>query len=153
MKYLVPALTLAAVCSATLTTARAALYVDVITADNPVGYWRLGESVNTDPADNLGSSDDAGDQDGTYSGGVTVGQTALIHSTVSGGDTAAAFDGVNDWVNIAADTTDLNSSKSAYTVEARFRATDTNSVQYLYVQGGGTDGVVRISTATPCAVA
>ena len=118
----------------------AGIYETEILGDNPVGYWRLGEASGATTAGNIGSS--GTNNDGTYTNGVTLGATALIHSTKSGGDTAASFDGADDLVNIPADTGDLTSLKSVYTIDLWFNAGDTTSVQYLYEQGGGSNGYV-----------
>ena len=85
-------------------------YVSTVLADNPRGYWRLGESTGTtaiDTADAAGLPQ-GGAQNGTYSGGYTLGA-----SGAGAGDTAAMFDGANGQVTIA-DTT----HPTAYTIEA-----------------------------------
>ena len=62
-----------------------ASYATTVLADNPIGYWRLGESSGTTAADGSGHG-----LNGSYVGGVTLGQPgALMHDT----DTAVAFNG------------------------------------------------------------
>ena len=61
-------------------------------ADNPLGYWRLGETSGTTAADSSGH-----DRNGAYLNGVTLG----IPGALSGDpNTAASFDGVNDCVQV-----------------------------------------------------
>lgn len=74
-------------------------YVDIAKSFAPVGYWRLGESSGT-------NADDASDYglDGTYTGGVTLGAAAMLVD----GDTAASFDGTDDWVSVATSTLHQN---------------------------------------------
>ncbi len=64
--------------------------VDVANDADTIGFWRLGELAGTTATD----SSVAGN-DGTYTGGVTLGATG-----VSGSDTAADFDGSNDHVDL-----------------------------------------------------
>jgi hypothetical protein len=66
------------------TNAAPITYANRVLADGPIGYWRLGEMPpGTTAADSSG-----GGNNGTYSGGVTLGQPGF-HD----GDTAALFDG------------------------------------------------------------
>ncbi len=80
-----------------------------VLANQPVGYWRLGETSGT-IATNLGSLG----TDGNYSG-PTLGVTGAI-----AGNTAANFDGVNDSVNLG--TFDVNGT--GLTMTAWFNADD-----------------------------
>ncbi|GEM_PF-1525877 len=64
-----------------------ARYASIIAEDNPVGYWRLGETTGTTAGDSSGNS-----RDGTYSGGVTLGEAGAL---VVDPDTAARFVGTN----------------------------------------------------------
>jgi len=66
-------------------------YSDTILADNPAGYWRLGESAGVTAVDEMGSND------GTYLNGVTLGQPGAI---ADDSDLAAGFDGVDDKTDI-----------------------------------------------------
>ena len=59
----------------------------------PVGYWRLGEASGTTMTDSSGNA-----HDGTYNGGVTLGQPGLVDDT----DTAALFDGSTGYGSVAA---------------------------------------------------
>jgi hypothetical protein len=90
------------------TYAPATTYPGVELGDHPVGYWRLGETTGTtafDASPNVG--------DGTYFNGVALGVPgALLHD----GDTAALFDGVNDYVDIP-NSSPLDITRSALTVE------------------------------------
>jgi hypothetical protein len=68
-------------------------YSDVILADNPVGYWRLGES----PGQTTAVDASPFGRNGTYVGNVTRGVPGAI---VSSTDTAARFDGATGYVAI-----------------------------------------------------
>ncbi len=64
---------------------------DVALAWSPVGYWRLDETSGS-VADDLGS----GSHDGTYTGGVTLGQSSVL----ADGNAAALLDGSTGYVSI-----------------------------------------------------
>ncbi|HLJ95046.1 MAG TPA: LamG domain-containing protein [Gemmataceae bacterium] len=86
----------------------AAGYSSVILADKPLGYWRLGESDPGQPAKDASGNGN----DGTYAGGITLGQAGAISRD---SDTAAAFDGSTGYVDIpssAGGTFDLANSFS-----------------------------------------
>ncbi len=65
-------------------------YKDVVLADNPIGYWRLGESTGTVAVDETGNNN------GTYVGSPTLGQPGLV----TGGNTSVNFNGISQYVNI-----------------------------------------------------
>jgi Concanavalin A-like lectin/glucanases superfamily len=67
-------------------------YKDAVTADSPVSYWRLDETSGTSAADGSGS------RTGTYTNGVTLGQSGGLPDTIN--DKAASFDGTNDYVTV-----------------------------------------------------
>ncbi len=62
-------------------------YADVVLADSPLAYYRLGESSGTTMTDSSGNG-----RHGTYVGSPTLGAAGLVP-----GDTCADFDGVNDY--------------------------------------------------------
>ena len=97
-----------------------ATYDQVVLADSPAAYWRLGESSGSAAADSSGNGNA-----GTYQNGVTLGAAGLI----GGGNTAASFDGVDDRV-VAFDTASL-SPTNAVSAEAWVRAT-------TFAPGAGT---------------
>lgn len=66
-------------------------YVAAVLADDPVAYWRFGESSGTRAADASGHGNDA-----TYTGSVTLGETGAIAGDP---DTAAGFDGATAFVD------------------------------------------------------
>jgi hypothetical protein len=67
-------------------------YARVILEDHPIGYWRLGELVEPTARDISGNS-----LDGTYQGGVTLGEPGAI---VDDSDTAISLDGSTGMVRI-----------------------------------------------------
>lgn len=73
------------------TVASATPYSTSVLANNPLGYWRLDETSGT-TAVNLGSLGAVAD--GVYTNGVTQG----IAGATLDGNTAASFDGSNDYV-------------------------------------------------------
>jgi beta-glucanase (GH16 family) len=86
-------------------------YSAAVTADAPVGYWRLGESSGSVAADS------AGNNTGTYVAGVGLSAASLVPADAA--STAASFDGLNDVVTVAS--TAALSPKTAVTVETWVR--------------------------------
>lgn len=75
--------------SATLVVSASALtYPQVVANDNPILYWRLGDSGGTSAADSSGNS-----YTGTLNGGVTEGASGAIS-----GNTAMTLNGANGYV-------------------------------------------------------
>lgn len=100
-------------CSIRITGQGSGRYRSEVIEDAPVGYWRLDELSGTVAADSSGAG-----HNGTYTGGVALGATGVIAS-----NTAATFDGVNDYVTMG----DVNAYEfqSAFAVEfwAKYTAT------------------------------
>ncbi len=67
-------------------------YRKQVLADEPLAYWRLGESSGTSAADASGNG-----HTGTYTGGPALGAAGAI---AGDSDTAVGFDGVNDTVSV-----------------------------------------------------
>ena len=67
-------------------------YRSEVLKDDPIAYWRLDESSGTIAADSSGNVKKA-----HYVGGVTLGANGAFTSQ---SDSAAKFDGVDDWVDI-----------------------------------------------------
>jgi hypothetical protein len=80
-------------------------YQDVVLADEPIAYYRLGEANGTAAADLSGNN-----LTGTYLNGVTLGTEG---SPVAGADTAAQFDGTNDYLQLPAGFADFTNGFSA----------------------------------------
>jgi hypothetical protein len=76
-------------------------YAQVVKADSPAGYWRLGETTGTTAVDSSGNGNG-----GTYAGGPALGQAGAVAS-----DAAVGFDGVDDRVSVP-DTSALRLSGS-----------------------------------------
>ena len=92
----------------------------VLSKSSLVGYWRLGEASGT-VADDI-----AGTSDGAYVGGPTLGQAGALSGDA---DTAPAFDGVDDRVEIPdSNALDLN----GFSVEA-----------WVYLTSYGTTSTYR----------
>jgi hypothetical protein len=85
-------------------------YDQVVLADSPAAYWRLGESSGTAAADSSGNGNG-----GSYAGGVTLGAPALITDP----NTSASFDGADDRMYFS-DSTSL-SPTAAISLEAWIR--------------------------------
>lgn len=91
-------------------TASAVGYAQTILADNPIGYWRLGEASGPQATDSSTNG-----FHGTYTGGVTVGQTGAVTNPAP--DTAVLFDGASGYIDMGVDPT-LYSLPGEFTVEA-----------------------------------
>lgn len=86
-------------------------YAAEVLADSPEAYWRLGEaSGSTVAADSSGTG-----RDGTYAGGVTLGEAGAPSSEV---DTAARFDGTDDYVTIPDAAAFDFTGTASFTIEA-----------------------------------
>jgi Ca2+-binding RTX toxin-like protein len=97
-----------------------------IDALNPVGHWRLGDSSGTVAVDA------AGDNDGIYANGVTLGQDGLTAD-----NTAVHFDGTNDFVEIPHSDDFLLDNG---TLQLSFNADDVSDTQGLFSKdSSGTD--------------
>lgn len=91
----------------TLSTA----YSSVVVHDNPLRYYRLGEASGSTAVDSSSSA-----QNGTYVGGVTLGQSGLIVSDPNG---AVRFDGSTSYVSVP--TTGLPTGSQAWSMECWFK--------------------------------
>ncbi len=88
-------------------------YATTVLGDSPTAYWRLGDATTTTTArDQVGAS--PGANPGTYLNGVVRGSPSLLPASTA--DSAATFDGVNDYVRVA-NSAALNPS-GAITLEA-----------------------------------
>ena len=111
-------------------------YQTRILTDNPMAYWRLGETSGI-TATNIGGLGSV--VDGSYVGGVILGQSSLIADE---NDSAVRFDGVDDKIKIPdhdAINTDLY--YNARTIELWFQADSVNDRQILYEEGGDLRGL------------
>ena len=86
-------------------------YKDAVLADNPVGYWRLGETAGTTAVDGVRG------RHGVYTNGPTLNQAGALNGDAN---PATRFDGVDDRVVVPLETA-LNPSQ--FTVEAWARPT------------------------------
>ena len=94
-------------------------YSNEVMADNPIGYWRFSEAAGPTVADSSGNGNN-----GTYSGGVTLGQPGLPPGVP--GDTAALFDGRTGRV-VVSNSASLN--PASITMEAKVRWDGKNDFQ------------------------
>ncbi len=76
--------------------------------------------------------------DGQYQGGVVTG---VVDVATGDGDTAAAFDGVDDIVLIGDSALINTTTRPERTVELWFEANSLTGRQVLYEEGGGTNGI------------
>jgi hypothetical protein len=97
-------------------------FANKVMVDLPIGYWRLGEAPGTaSAADASGNGNN-----GTYSGGITLGQPGF-----HGGDTAALFDGATGRIVV------LNSDSlnpPTITMEAKIRWDGPNDFQQRIIE-------------------
>lgn len=91
-------------------------YYNVVIADNPVSYWRLGESLGTLAVDEIGIID------GTYVNTPTLGQTGLI---LSEADTSVAFNGTTQYISTGYKY-DFIQQTGIFTIEVWIQLTDNN---------------------------
>lgn len=92
-----------------------------VSADGPLGYWRLGEGPGQPAADSSPNGNN-----GTYNGGITLGLPGF-----RGGDTAALFDGATGILRVANSPT-LN--PPSITMEAKVRWDGPTGVQQRIVE-------------------
>jgi hypothetical protein len=99
-----------------------------VLGDNPIAYWRLGESSGTTAADATGNA-----RNGTYLNGVTLGaQGALAGDS----DTSASFDGADDTLPVPDDAAlRLNGS---WSIEFWARQISYTSLPAVLVKGDYT---------------
>lgn len=106
-------------------------YGDVVLADNPVVYYRLGEAGGSVVVDEQGAVD------ASYIGNPALGRAGLV----AGPSTAVTFDGENDFIHVP-DSSLINKGQFAQrSVEAWFNAADTGQRQVIYEEGAGTRGL------------
>ena len=104
-------------------------YQSVILADNPIRYYRLGESSGTVAVDSGSQA-----QNGTLNGGITLGQTGLL---VGDANTSMLFDGSTGYITVP--TTGFPSGVQAISLECWLSTTS--------LPGAGTyDFVVDVGT-------
>jgi hypothetical protein len=109
-------------------------YDETVLLDNPYAYWRLGETGGTTAEEVTGADE------GTYTGGYTLGQPDAL---VSAADTAIALNGSSGYVN----TTTLGNFgndiyHNGFTFEAWFRTDNTSQSMSLAGAGNATDSMV-----------
>jgi hypothetical protein len=119
----------------------AGTYADVVLADAPSGYWRLGETTGTVAADAT-----AYGNAGTYQGGVALGVPGAVQGDP---DLAARFDGVDDRVGMGDPANGvLDFGTADFSVEA-WITTVVNGEQTVIGKGvSGTSGPRWMITVT-----
>jgi hypothetical protein len=107
-------------------------YADTVVADGANVYWRLGEASGTLAADVFGGSN------ATYSGTPGLGTPGVILDP----NTAVAFDGVNDIVEVS-NGVNVNTGGpyASKTVELWFNADNVTDRQVLWEQGATARGI------------
>jgi RHS repeat-associated protein len=97
-------------------------YPKEVVGESPVAYWRLSEASGTSAADSQASSA------GTYSTGVTLGQTGAIPGDPA---TSASFNGTTGTVTVP-DAPNLRfTQRQPFSVEAWVKPTSTGTVQVI----------------------
>jgi hypothetical protein len=92
-----------------------AAYRDVVTTDNPVGYWRVNETSGTVAADQTANA-----ISGSYLGGVTLGVTGALSGD---SDRAVRLDGVDDRISMGDPASGLFDFAGDFSVEAWIKTT------------------------------
>lgn len=106
-------------------------YQDCVLADAPLSYWRLGEASGSTAVDVQGVND------GTYTGGVTLGEAGALSGDP---DTAALFDGSSGYVSVAS-AASLNFGTTApFTMEAWIKTSSAALYQIIFEKFDGTNG-------------
>lgn len=100
-------------------------YADIVLADNPVGYWRLGETSGT-KANDIAPGFEPPFRDGVYSGGITLGVEGPTFPTDGG--KAADFDGSSGVVTIPPNPL-FNQLTNNFTVEAWIKPDGVSGIQ------------------------
>jgi RHS repeat-associated protein len=105
-------------------------YRDAVVSDQPVGYWRLGESAGATAA-----GDSAGSNPGSYAAGTTAGQSGALTGDP---DTAALFNGTSAGVSVP-DATSLDFERNqAFTMEAWVKTTQSTGILVSKVEMSGS---------------
>jgi hypothetical protein len=131
-----------------------ATYAGTVLADDPLGYWRLGEIVGAPTAFDATGNNHAG----TYEGGPALGAPGLV---VNDADTSMQCDGANDMVDLFTGLTQINMGAMSFTVECIIRPATASGFQDIvgkgfnqYTAGGGgwsllqASGLLRFARTT-----
>jgi RHS repeat-associated protein len=105
-------------------SAQSASYADIVLADSPAAYWRLGESSGSTAADASGHADN-----GTYLNSPGLGATGLLTGDAN---TAVTVNGTNQSVSTPANVLTLPSTSSAFSVEAWFETSASTGKEMIY---------------------
>jgi hypothetical protein len=119
-------------------------YMTTIVADNPAGYWRLGEASGPTAFDSSGNG-----HNGTYLGGVSLGQPGALFGDPN---TSATFNGTTGIVD-----TNFKPGDLSFTIEAWIKPTAAVAQEWIIAGRGGAvqlafnawDGVSPPPHATP----
>ena len=104
-------------------------YEDLVMANNPDVYYRLGDVSGTTAVDSSGHNVHA-----IYAGAPALAQPPLIIGSTDG---SVDFDGANDVVQLSdSGYINLGSARTERTIEVWFHAADTALRQVIYEQGG-----------------
>lgn len=94
------------------------VYADRIQSYGPAGYWRLGETSGAV------AGDTAGAHPGAYVNGAVLGRSGALNGA---GNTAAGFDGLNDYIDTG--DWDLDDHNGGLTLMVWFKADDLDNVK------------------------
>ena len=100
-------------------------YRSTILADSPSAYWRFGESTGTTATAELGPN-------GTYTGGVTLGQTSPL---VGSANTAMLLDGTSGYVSVPSNAA-LDLGDGPFTLEAWIKRTAAGHTDEIFQKTG-----------------
>jgi hypothetical protein len=105
----------------------ASTYSSIVLGDGPAAYWRLGETSGATMSDSGTNGNN-----GTYTGGYTLGQSGPIQGDT---DTAVLFNGSSGY-GLAPNSTSL-SITGALTLEAWVKLNSTAGLQHILNKGDG----------------
>ncbi len=125
-------------------------YAAAVGRDQPVGYWRLGESSGAT------AFDEAGNLDGAYQGAFTLGASGLLADDPN---TSATFDGTSAYATTGAGNQLSLAVTGALTIEAWVKPTSAAAPGAIVSRGGAAngydywlawdDGTIEITVWTP----
>lgn len=114
-------------------------YSDVVLADSPLLYWRLGEGAGTNADDAT-----ANDRDGTYAGSYTLGAAGALSTDP---DSSVSMSGTGG-DKITSSYAPFVTGGSGHTFEAWVNRTSTSGYHTIFGASGSSSPLVRMESGT-----